>query len=223
MPTTTGSLALIPRNFSDVLQSISPNFQSLVKSGDPGIAIAITKIAIDFLTLNSTGDNIPAIARQFSDDVIETRPDWKIDDIYYFFKFIRQRQDLPECQIMGHRITPLKLMELVGVYEDYKSQERERQHKANRIIDNQDINPDKVSPEQVSENIKKILSSFKPQKEAIRPTLEKSDSEVLHNKLFAEFDALYIVSGLSINGVRFINLSGRKITAEEYVNEKMKM
>jgi hypothetical protein len=86
---------------------------------------SIAKLTKRFIDVNFAGDNSTDIAMQFSIDIVEIKPDWNLLDILNFFKFIRQRQDLPECKIFGNKISPIKLLELSSVYEEYKSIARE--------------------------------------------------------------------------------------------------
>lgn len=209
---TTGQQELIPRSFEDVLKSNSQNFQTLVKTYPEVTETTITKLAVDFLTLNSTGENIPAIARQFAQDIIETRPDWKVEDVQYLFKFIRQRQDLPVCNVFGHKITPLKLMELVVVYENEKSAARELKHKIEHTVEQ--LPP--VDPGTVSRNIKAIIESM-PVK--VRPQVQASVVDPKIAEAMAEFDRLYNDSMTVINivGERFIRFDNHMMNCEAFI------
>lgn len=93
-----------------------------------GLLLSIVKLTSRFLAINFPEINQDDISTQFAVDIVEVRPDWNILDIIYFFKFIRQRQDLPEMKIFGNKITPIKLMELTAVYEENKSIAREQWH-----------------------------------------------------------------------------------------------
>jgi hypothetical protein len=86
---------------------------------------SISKLTKRFIDVNFGGENSTDIALQFSIDIVEVRPDWNILDILNFFKFIRQRQDLPENKIFGNKINSIKLMELTAVYEENKAIARE--------------------------------------------------------------------------------------------------
>lgn len=87
----------------------------------------IAKITKQFIKANLDQDNAGGIALQFSSDIIEGEPTWKLADVIMFFKFIRQRQDIPELKIYG-KLTALRLMELKAVYEDHRAIEREDQY-----------------------------------------------------------------------------------------------
>ncbi len=89
----------------------------------------VMKITQRFIKVNFPEVNAVDISLQFAVDIIDLRPDWNIMDILNFFKFIRQRQDLPENKIFGNKISPIKLMELTAVYEENKSIAREIWHK----------------------------------------------------------------------------------------------
>jgi len=86
---------------------------------------SIMKLTQRFISVNFPDVNAQDVSLQFAVDITESRPDWNLIDILHFFKFIRQRQDLPENKIFGNKITPLKLMELTAGYEENKSIARE--------------------------------------------------------------------------------------------------
>lgn len=87
---------------------------------------SIMKLTQRFISVNFPDVNAQDVALQFAVDITDSRPDWNMLDILNFFKFIRQRQDLPENKIFGNKINPIKLMELTAVYEEQKSIAREQ-------------------------------------------------------------------------------------------------
>lgn len=89
----------------------------------------VMKLTQRFITVNFPEVNAVDVSLQFAVDIIEIRQDWNLLDILNFFKFIRQRQDLPENKIFGNKISPIKLIELTSVYEENKSIAREIWHK----------------------------------------------------------------------------------------------
>lgn len=90
---------------------------------------SVMKLTQRFVSVNFPEVNAVDVSLQFAVDIIDNRPDWNMLDILNFFKFIRQRQDIPENKIFGNNITPLKLMELTFSYENNKSIAREIWHK----------------------------------------------------------------------------------------------
>ena len=140
---------------------------------------SISKLAKRFIEVNFVGENSTDIALQFSIDIVEVRPDWNLLDILNFFKFIRQRQDLPECKIFGNKISPIKLIELASVYEENKSIAREIWHK-----------------KQISEN---VFGSAKDRVDVTKQigqgaeidTRFKELAEHLNKKLNSERDKIY--------------------------------
>ena len=154
-----------PTSFSMVLASGNDNFQKIIRSGNTSDLIrVIAKATGDFLSVNSQAGNHAMIALQFAQDIIETRPDWKIDDVIYFFKFVRQRQDIEDCRIFGNTITGIKLMQIASVYETHKAMQREenlRQLKASET--EQERHP--TDPEIVRHHVSKIIERMKPEKE----------------------------------------------------------
>ena len=78
-----------------------------------------------FLMANFPDSNIDVTADQFTQDIIELRRDWVLDDILMFFKFIRQRQDIPELKTYGGKITAIKLIEFSNYYENERCEVKE--------------------------------------------------------------------------------------------------
>lgn len=68
---------------------------------------------------------IDATATQFAQDIVELRRDWVIDDIIMFFKFIRQRQDIPELKTYGSKMTVVRLLEFSAIYESERCDVKE--------------------------------------------------------------------------------------------------
>jgi hypothetical protein len=81
------------------------------------------------LLLDMDEEKAKLIAQTFATDILETRDTWKIEDVVMFFKTVRQRQDVPEFQLMGNKITILKLSEMVFAYEGIRADESVEVHK----------------------------------------------------------------------------------------------
>lgn len=98
-------------------------FGMLKKEQELDVLKYTQQITIRFLQVNFPDINAVEVATQFALDVLESRSDWTLYDVIYFFKFIRQRQDLEELKIFGNafKITPIILSRLVTVYEEHKS------------------------------------------------------------------------------------------------------
>lgn len=79
-----------------------------------------------FLMVNFPETAIDLTASQFSQDIIALRRDWNLDDIIMFFKFIRQRQDIPELKTYGGKITAIKLIEFSNYYENERCDVKEQ-------------------------------------------------------------------------------------------------
>lgn len=115
-------------SFELVLKTDSKSFLSQ-KNEEPELLGIISQLAARFVSVNFPDTNADDVSFQFAVDVIETRPDWNILDVVYFFKFIRQRQDIEDTKVWGNKITPVKLSSLMAVYEEHKSQAREQLHR----------------------------------------------------------------------------------------------
>ena len=122
-------------SFEVIFQTKTIPFCNVAKDNERDLLQSIMKLTQRFIQVNFPEVNAQDVSLQFAVDIIELRPDWSLLDILNFFKFIRQRQDIPENKIFGNKISPLKLMELTAVYENNKSIAREQWHKAetNRI------------------------------------------------------------------------------------------
>jgi len=79
-----------------------------------------------FLMVNFPDTVIDLTASQFAQDIIALRRDWNLDDIIMFFKFIRQRQDIPELKTYGGKITAIKLLEFSNYYENERCELKEQ-------------------------------------------------------------------------------------------------
>lgn len=122
-------------SFELIFETRSKAFCNIPEAKEGELLGSIVKLTQRFISVNFPDVDAAGVSVQFAVDVINVRPDWNMLDILNFFKFIRQRQDLPENKIFGNKITPLKLMELTAGYENQKSIAREIWHKneSNRI------------------------------------------------------------------------------------------
>lgn len=108
----------------DIVRSTEPSVLKLRQDDYPQLFSFVTACATNYL-----GYCFPqqtAIAPNFANDLIETRPTWKLADFVAMFKFFRQRQDLPELKVFGNTITGVRLMEMVTVYEEHRAREFEQ-------------------------------------------------------------------------------------------------
>lgn len=165
---------------------------------------------------NSTEMNI-AISKQFAEDIIETRLDWRIEDIDYFFKFFRRRKDIPECCVMGNKITLDKLMQVVGAYEMERANEKVMDLKAKYSEPNEPILPTPVGSNPV---IAEIYERLKP-KEIEYSQREKSDAELLIQDYMREFDELYMRNPVEVRGKRFVEIENRMMEINDFLDYRL--
>ena len=90
------------------------------------LALHINKVCFAWLNINSPSPDNAGYSRQFTDVIMETRLDWKPEDIELFFKTVISRQDLDDFKIMGNRITAVKLCSMLPQYEELRAIEREK-------------------------------------------------------------------------------------------------
>jgi hypothetical protein len=77
-----------------------------------------------FLQLMDVEDvKAAGMAHAFAEDVLDTRDDWRLEDVVVFFRVIRQRQDIPEFKVYG-KVTILKLGEMMQAFDAIRAEER---------------------------------------------------------------------------------------------------
>lgn len=132
-------------------------FGILKKEQEAEVLMHIAKITEQFMKINFPDVSAKNVAIQFATDILESRADWTLYDVVYFFKFIRQRQDLPETKIFGNafKMTPIVLMQLVAVYEEHKSYAME-QWRHNRDIEQKKLLAES-SQSETSEHVKNSI------------------------------------------------------------------
>jgi hypothetical protein len=152
------------------------------------------------------------ISMVMTDDILETKPDWKLDDIHCLFKFIRHNQGDERLKVYG-KINLLTLMQMVSVYEEHRSEQRE-------IIVSQYKSQEKetiaLHPE-VAAKLKEIRETIEresPQK-AVPPVNEMQE---IHNRWMRQFDTLYSKRPLPYG--KFIKRYGKAMDINDYLNYK---
>ena len=210
----TESLKSIPKanNFIEIFKSQLPVLSS-DKYTRMEVEAFITAQCLKFLQVNSPDASNHLLAEQFAEDVMETRLDWKPEDINMFFRFIRQRQDLPQCRIYGNKITGIKLSELITVYEDHRAEERES------FINSQKEQEKAPMNLTVLHALNNVLNKFKPVESKPR---EETESEKLIKSWVAEFDKIYNAKYRDTkDSIRFIIQNGKKMNIDQWLKFKM--
>lgn len=186
-----------------------------------------------FLKINSTGDNNDLVSQQFASDFIATRPDWKLPEVKVFFDTIRQRQDLEVFNIVGYRITPLKLNEMLCAYEQFRSDEREKyigENFKNNIRTEKIETPSSEAKKEFNKVYKMVepLPKQPPVNHVLQPEeVEKFQESVsdlnlnsVNKKVQAwmkEFDALCQENEYENPGQRTVLVDGKKMNTTEYL------
>lgn len=157
------------------------------------------------------------IAKQFAEDILETRLDWRIEDIKYFFKFFRQRKDIPECCILGNKITADKLMQAVNAYEVERADERAKTYKTKYAEPNEPLPLSKEAIEIINE-IKH--RNVKPYDYTVK---DYSGEDKVINDIMREFDEIFkqADTGTTIRGKRMIMINKAVMDAEQFVKWKL--
>lgn len=223
-------------SFDDIFQSPS----KVLKYQDRGDLLKFIVLhTLNFLNVNSPDPNNAPIAAQFAEDIADTRWDWKPEDIEYFFKFIRRRQDIPECNILGNKITALKLASIVPVYEDWRCRQKEdniaqskKESKkplapsAQKIVE-EIVNRLKTPPIPIEHRKSVPIPEIKdetPEQKLFRETTNKSiENEKLMDEWILEFDALNKKQGNlgRTGGIRMVLYKDQELDINDYLKEKL--
>lgn len=177
------------------------------------------------------------VSQQFSESIIRTRPDWKLPEIKTFFNTIVDRQDLEGFNIVGYKITPLKLSEMVAFYEDnFRSEEREKilaEQKNAEISEpfklaNSDVV--KKSLSKIYELTKKdkgvLVNHLNQSKEEIelQEDISNIDTESVNKKIqgwMKEFDELYDGNIDTESNERIVFIKNIGYTSTQFLELKM--
>ncbi len=120
-------VALIQNHITirDILESSEPSFMQIKKKIPLEQLIKPVAIICNNWIEQSglKGDNVAA---PFAAQIIEREPTWTLLDALKFFEFVSFNQHDARLQVMGNVITTLRLMAMVPVYEEAKSEIRER-------------------------------------------------------------------------------------------------
>ncbi len=203
----------------------SPNIQKLSRIDPDRLEKEIALICYTFLKINSTGDNHDIISQQFAGDIILTRPDWKLPEVKVFFDVIRQRQDMECFKVMGNKITPIKLMEMLACF-DGQIRAEIREAKA-KIHLTEDSNP--VDLKGKFDKIYKHIDSLKPKKVVVNHSMRSQEEKEFEERVakatgfgvtedhISEFDKLWKAEERR-NGKceRVIDVDGKLMTSIEY-------
>lgn len=192
MTPTNNSIALtkellkdLPKKFEDVFASNSKVISSKIYDEATTFKF-IADHCLAFLAINSPDVNNALIAEQWAEDVTETRLDWKPEDVIMFFKFIRQRQDIPELNVMGNKITAIKLNSWLPVYDEYKSEAKEQYLKSS--FQNQESKP--ANPEGLKRIASILKTIVKPVEAELSKPVEQTERQKEIQEWIKEFDKL---------------------------------
>jgi hypothetical protein len=203
----------LPKTFSDVFTS--PNKVINSDTYDKAtIFTFISQYCFKFLSINSPDVNNDSIADQFAEDVTETRLDWKPEDVVYFFKFIRQRQDIPELNVMGNKITAIKLNSWLPIYDEYRSEEKEHH---NKKMFQQNSNESKPANPEGLKRIASILKTIvKPVDAELTKPTEQTEANKQVQEWIKEFDNLRKDNGYK----RFVEYDGIFMNIDDFILHK---
>lgn len=75
---------------------------------------------------NYPDTNAEIIAEQFTEDLVQNRPEWNLLDVVHFFKWIRNA-GATSVKVLGNKINVVKLNEYTFAYAEQRAEARERQ------------------------------------------------------------------------------------------------
>lgn len=105
------------KTFSDLSHGLTPW----------AIAKPVSLIATGWIKSNGMKE-AEDTAVEFAFRIIKNEPTWTLLDVACFFDFISSNQHDARLKVYGDRVTPLRLLEMISVYEERKAMERERIH-----------------------------------------------------------------------------------------------
>jgi len=207
---TEESLKSLPtcKTITDVFNSKCPNISS--KSyNQKDLFKFISDECCKFLNINSASENNEDIAFQFAEDITETRLDWKPTDIVMFFKTIRQRQDIEEFQVLGNKITGIKLSEMIMAYEELRADQFEVWNKTRWTTPNPEIKVSEVGLKTLAEIKSRLFKE--PQKSG---TPEESEQNNQVQQWIKDFDRIRA-------GSKFGEVNGQMMNIDDYLKYKI--
>lgn len=171
---------------AEVFESQAPTFASS-RTDKRVLRLYIANKCLEFLSVNSPDPGNALIAEQFSEDIIETRYDWKPQDIELFFKTVRQRQDVPDFNVFGNKVTALKLNSMVICYEELRIKEREA------WLEKKYKNPERMEkpPVDVKKYTTAILDRLSANKEPVKPSIAPESKNDEIQSYMKDFDRLH--------------------------------
>jgi hypothetical protein len=106
-------------------------------------------------------------AEAFVDDMIETRPDWRAEDVICFVKFIRQEAGAVNTRTLNI----LQLTDLITEFEDKRAEEREqiyRKEKAEQL-------ERKATSKEAEEQLRQIREKLEAERAKPEPLVRQAD------------------------------------------------
>lgn len=219
LPQVKQELSLITRRaktFIDVFKSENKVISSPVYD-KAELALYINKVCFAWLNINSPSPDNAGYSRQFTDVIMETRLDWKPEDIELFFKTVISRQDLDDFKIMGNRITAVKLCSMLPQYEELRAIERENHYKTTykpEITEKGNVDYQKYT--------KKILKRLNTNKYEYAPVGRTDKAQ----EWIRDFDKLYnerlkTDPLCEEEKMRFVIIDGGKMGLDDYLKYRL--
>lgn len=95
-----------------------------IKEKKQQYGVAMSALVASNLKLICENENVSDISIEFVADIFDNEPTWKILDFVNFFKWVKQGN----VELLGNKITYLKLIEWKGKYNESIALSRERYH-----------------------------------------------------------------------------------------------
>lgn len=215
----------------EVFQSRNPSFGVLQKSASPEDAMLVikdeVKLQMGMVWPNESLEVREMCAIGFTKHIFYDKPDWKVNDVSLFFRYLLREQSKGDNQ--QFRKLDLTYVALFIIqYEDYKAGEREKYHQSlKEATDSSNMMSGEVASHlsvmmDILQQVKVDNSPVKeetPKQETIFTRMQK-----LHNDWIRDFEKEVKENPVIINGMphRFIRVGDKKLDLEEWLHHKQK-
>lgn len=149
-------------------------------------------------------------AEVFADDILETRPDWRPEDVMLFCKYIRQEGGAVNTRTLN----VLQLTDLLAGYEDRRSEQRELMYREQK---QKFLEADRTPATPIAEqHLRELRERLEGPKAAIP---KHSDTEPLEIKNRVNGFVADFHNGKDKDG--FINHNGYDLTLDDYIQIRL--
>lgn len=224
-PDSNGVAKVTSRTALEVFQSPNPHFGKLAKLENAALALSEIEseclLQMRLIWPAEKGEVVAVLAAGFANHIFTTKEDWKVNDVSLFFQYLLTNQKPELKQYRKPDLTYIILF--IGIYEDYKAEERERLHYASK--ENKSDVVTAYHPE-VAKKILEVLDKNKPVKEEKPVNKVKLTMDELCKRWVKEYDWLkrrYPLYGdPDAPPINFVRIGKKKMDLQEFLEFKNK-